>query len=68
MWLERLTANAIVATVLGSLPAFTGTVESEGRQMKQCCIKYLKIQKIPLKEKYLCEGVFIKKRKTYTQC
>ncbi len=35
-WLERLTANALVATVLGSIPASVGTVESEGRQMKQC--------------------------------
>ncbi len=25
-----------VATVLGSIPASVGTVESEGRQMKQC--------------------------------
>jgi hypothetical protein len=33
-WLERLTANAPVATVLGSIPASAGTVESEGRQMK----------------------------------
>ncbi len=37
-WLERLTANAHVATVLGSIPASVGTVESEGRQMKQCWI------------------------------
>jgi hypothetical protein len=28
--------NAPVATVLGSIPASVGTVESEGRQMKQC--------------------------------
>jgi hypothetical protein len=34
-WLERLTANALVATVLGSIPASSDTVESEGRQMKQ---------------------------------
>jgi hypothetical protein len=34
-WLERLTINAPVATVLGSIPASVGTVESEGRQMKQ---------------------------------
>jgi hypothetical protein len=25
-----------IATVLGSVPASVGTVESEGRQMKQC--------------------------------
>jgi hypothetical protein len=35
-WLERLTANAVVATVLGSIPASSDTVESVGRQMKQC--------------------------------
>jgi hypothetical protein len=33
---QRMTANAPVATVLGSIPASVGTVESEGRQMKQC--------------------------------
>jgi hypothetical protein len=32
--LERLTANAEVATVLGSIPASSGTVESEGRHIK----------------------------------
>ncbi len=36
MWLELLTANAIVATVLGPFPASSDTVEFEGRQMKQC--------------------------------
>ncbi len=35
-WLERLTANAEVVTVLCSIPASSDTVESEGRQMKQC--------------------------------
>jgi hypothetical protein len=39
--LERLTANAEVATALGSIPASTDTVESEGRQMKQCWIQYI---------------------------
>jgi hypothetical protein len=39
-WLERLTANTEVATVLGSIPASSDTKESEGRQMKQCLIKY----------------------------
>ena len=34
-WLERLTANDVVATVLGSIPASSDTVESEGRQMDQ---------------------------------
>jgi hypothetical protein len=40
--LERLTANAKVATILGSLPASSDTMESEGRQMKQCGIQYFK--------------------------
>ncbi len=35
-WLERLTANAEVATFMGLIPASSDTVESEGRQMKQC--------------------------------
>jgi hypothetical protein len=33
---ERLTVNAEVATVLGSIPATSKTVESERRQVKQC--------------------------------
>jgi hypothetical protein len=41
-WLERLTVNAEVATVLGSVPASSETVESEGWQMKQWWIKYKK--------------------------
>jgi hypothetical protein len=41
-WLERLTANAVVATVLGSIPGSSDTVDSEGRQMKQCRIKLKK--------------------------
>ncbi len=36
-----LTSNAMVATVLASIPASFETVESEG-QMKQCGIKYFK--------------------------
>jgi hypothetical protein len=39
--IERLTDNAKIARVLGSIPASTDTVESKGRQMKQCRIKYL---------------------------
>jgi hypothetical protein len=39
-WLERLSASAKVATVLGSIPASSDTVEFEGRKMKQCWIKY----------------------------
>ncbi len=41
-WLERLTANAVVGTVLGSIPASSDTVESVGPQMKQCWISYIK--------------------------
>ncbi len=41
VWLERLTANAEVATVLGSIPTSSDKVESEGRQMKQCWIQYI---------------------------
>ncbi len=55
-WLERLTANAVVTTVLGSIPASSDTVESEGRQMKQCWISYIKkeknLKKFPSKECY----------------
>ncbi len=50
--LERLTVNAKVATVLGSNPASSDTMESEGRQMKQSWNTYEYIkrinQKIPL--------------------
>ncbi len=50
-WLERLTADADVATVLGWIPASSDAVESKGRQMKQCWMQYIeaeKIKKIPL--------------------
>jgi hypothetical protein len=40
-WLERLAVNAKVATVLCLIPASSNTVESEGRQMKQCWITYI---------------------------
>jgi hypothetical protein len=33
---RALTANIKVATVLGSIPAFSDTMESEGRQTKKC--------------------------------
>ncbi len=36
VWLERLSANAEVATALGSIPASSDTVESEGLLMNQC--------------------------------
>ncbi len=42
---ERLAVNANVATVLGSIPASSDTVESEGRQMNQCWITYIKRKK-----------------------
>jgi hypothetical protein len=41
-WIERLAVNAKIATVLGSTPASSETVESEGRRMKQCWITYMK--------------------------
>jgi hypothetical protein len=34
-WLKRLSASFKVGTVLGSIPAFSDAIESEGRQMKQ---------------------------------
>ncbi len=50
-WLELLAVNAKVVTVLGSIPASSDKVESEGRQMKPSWITYLhkkdKIQKNP---------------------
>ncbi len=33
---DKIKPYAPVETVLGSIPASVGTVESEGRQMKQC--------------------------------
>ncbi len=44
---ERLTANAKVATVLGSIPASSDTVESEGRQIKPMLNKVHWKKKIP---------------------
>ncbi len=38
-WLERLTA---IATLLGSIPASSDTIEFKGWQMKQYWIKYVK--------------------------
>ncbi len=49
-WLERLTANPVVATVLGWIPASSDTVDSEGWQVKQCWRKKWKNPKnSPLK-------------------
>jgi hypothetical protein len=36
-----------IAAVLGEIPAISDAVESVGRQMKQCSIKYMNFQKIP---------------------
>ena len=53
-WLERLTANAEAETVLGSIPTFSDTLESEGRTTKKCSIKYneKKSYKIPFDRHY----------------
>ncbi len=53
-WLKRLTANAVVATVLGSIH-----VESEGRQMKQCRISYIKQQQKFKKEKNIYPRILL---------
>ncbi len=45
VWLKRQADNAKVATVLASILASSDRVESEGRQMKQCLITYIKIKK-----------------------
>ncbi len=67
--LECLAVNAKVATVLGSIPAYSDSVESEGEQMKQCWITYtkrIKSKKSPLK-KLLCVQVY-EKRYTKSLC
>jgi hypothetical protein len=38
-WLERMTADVTVATVLDSISESSDTVDSEGQLMKQCWIK-----------------------------
>ncbi len=43
--LDRLAVHAKVATFLDSISASTDTVESEGQQMKQCWITYIKKKK-----------------------
>ncbi len=45
--LAECMARASDCKVLGLIPASSDTVESEGRQMKQCRIKYCIHQKIP---------------------
>ncbi len=47
-WLELLADSVKVATVLGSSPVSSDTVESEGRLLKQCWISYIKIKKIKI--------------------
>ncbi len=59
--LKRLTANAVVAIVLGSIPASSDTMESEGRQMKQCWVSYIKIQKNPPVNKKSKKSLFYNK-------
>ncbi len=57
MWLERLAVNA---KVLSSIPASSDTVESEGRQLKQCWMPYIKkkkIQKSPPKKIYMFQQI-----------
>jgi hypothetical protein len=44
-----MAVNAKVATVLGSIPGFFDTVESEGRQMKLCRTTYVKKEKMSSK-------------------
>ncbi len=61
-WFERLTANAVVATVLGSIPASSDTVESEGAADEAVLNIVHKKKKSPLKKKnyyyyLLCDGV-----------
>jgi hypothetical protein len=49
LWLERLTDNAEVATFLGSIPASSDTVESEGAADETVLNKVQKkTPKIPL--------------------
>ncbi len=54
--LNKYAVNAKVATVLGSIPASSDTVESEGRQMQQCWITYIK--KSPLTKKSLKNSTY----------
>jgi hypothetical protein len=49
-WLERLTANAVVATVLGSIPASSDTVADEAVLNK---VSKKQQQKSPFKKKVI---------------
>ncbi len=51
-WSSRVQVRASdcqcqIATVLGSIPASSDTVKSEGRQIKQCWIQYMKKKNLP---------------------
>jgi hypothetical protein len=49
-WLERLTANTKVATVLDSISQSSGTVESEGAAGKTGLTTVLKLEKSTFKQ------------------
>jgi hypothetical protein len=53
--LEPLSVNAEVATALDSILTLSDTLESEGRQMKQCWINYWKNKKNPPINKKIVE-------------
>ncbi len=57
-WLECLAVNAKVATFLGSIPASSDTVESEGRKMEQCWKKIKKSKKSLLEKKIFSTQYF----------
>jgi hypothetical protein len=65
-----MTANAPVATVLGSIPAFVGTEESEGRQISSVEYSTKKNIKKPKIIKYLEKNTFISShlKKSLKQC
>ncbi len=45
-FVDEMEVNAKVATVLDSIPASSDSVKSEGRQMKQCWIMYIKTKNL----------------------
>ncbi len=51
-WLERLTVNAVVATVVGLIPASSDTVESEGAADETVLNKVHKRPKNPPLKKF----------------
>jgi hypothetical protein len=72
-WIERLTANVKVATVLDSIPESSDTVESEERQMNQCWIKFIKYPKQSPFENlfdpglYMCAGRLVRLAASWQQ-